>query len=210
MVESLPQIPEYRRHKLRNLMMALAIVIMNPGCMRLLHAVEIGSKLGDFHAMDASGGVQSSRLYPGKIVVLFFWSFKCPVSLAYADRMVEFQNKYRNRGVVLLGVAAAANESQEEIRANAANLKITAPILVDSDGELMDRLEATHTPSVYILDQNGVLRYKGAPDNNKMPEDKGRVSYMDDAVESLLDGRPINTPETQVFGCSIKRRRIRE
>jgi hypothetical protein len=61
-----------------------------------------------------------------------------------------------------------------------------------------------------ILDQNRILRYRGEPDNNKEPDDKGRVAYMDDAAESLHSGRPINAPETQVFGGSIKRRRIRE
>ncbi len=204
MARSPSQALKYRR------LMLLAILAAITACVQQLHGVEIGSRIGSYQTVDASGKFQSLQQYSGKIVVLFFWSFKCPVSLAYADRMAEFQNKYRNRGVVLLGVAAAANESQEEIRANAENLKVTIPILMDSEGELMDRLEATHTPSVFIVDQNGLLRYRGAPDNNKMPDDKGRASYMNDAVDSLLDGRPINTPETQVFGCSIKRRRIRE
>jgi peroxiredoxin len=179
-------------------------------CAQRIPALEVGARLDNFQATDVAGKTQSLKQYEGKIVVLFFWSFKCPVSLTYIDRMQALFDKYGNKGVVLLGVDSGINESQEEIRANASNLKITVPILLDTEGDLMDKLETTHTPSVFILDQKAILRYKGAPDNNKAQGEKGRISYMDDAVEALLSGRAISVAETPVFGCSIKRRRIRE
>jgi peroxiredoxin len=171
--------------------------------------VEIGSRVGDFQLQDADGKIQSLKSYSGRIVVLFFWSFKCPVSLVYADRMEALQYKYRDRGIVVLGVAAP-NETQEEIRANTANLKITVPVLLDSEGELVDKLGATHTPSVFILDEKSILRYKGAPDNNKLPGDKGRVTFMDDVIDALLAGSLVRTSETKTFGCNIKGRGFRE
>jgi hypothetical protein len=139
-------------------------------------------------------------------VSLFFWSFKCPISLAYTGRMEALQNKYRDRGVVVLGIAAAVNETPEEIRANTANLKITVPVLLDSEGELAGKLGATHTPCVFILDGKLVLQYKGAPDNNKLPGDKGRIAFVDNIIEALLEGNPVHISETKPFGCIIKRR----
>jgi alkyl hydroperoxide reductase subunit AhpC len=199
-----------RAYALKILAVLLVLGAAEAVCSQPLPAAEIGSKLDNFQMTDVSGKIQSLRQYEGKIVVLFFWSFKCPVSLTYVDRMEALRNKYGNQEVILLGVASGLNESQEEIRANASNLKIKVPILLDSDGDLMDKLGATHTPSVFILDQNAVLRYRGAPDNNRTPGEKGRVAYMDEAIESLLNGRAISVPETPVFGCSIKRRRIKE
>ena len=169
-------------------------------------AAEIGSKIANFEMQDAQGEVQSLQSRSGKIVVLFFWSFKCPAALAYAERMQALQDAYRDKGVVVLGVASAANESPREIRANAANLKVTIPILLDADGDLAAELGATHTPSAFVLDQKSLLRYRGAPDNNKPAGDKSRIAYLEEAINALLDGSTIRSPETKPFGCILKRR----
>ncbi len=167
-------------------------------------AIEVGSKIGDFQLTQVLGGDLSLQSHLGKVVVLIFWSFKCPVSLAYADRMEGLQKKYREQGVVVYAVCSGAGETPAEIRANLTNLGISIPVLLDSEGRLAEKLGATHTPAVYILDGNGVLRYRGAIDNNKKPGESGRVAYADDAIDSILKGRRVVTPETKPFGCAIK------
>jgi peroxiredoxin len=171
---------------------------------------EIGSKAANFQLLDAAGTTRSLQSYAGKIVVLFFWSFKCPISLVYHDRMEALQNKYGNKGVVLLGMDSASNETPAEILANTDNLKITIPILVDLEGSLAEKLGATHTPSVFVLDGNMILRYKGAFDNNRKAGEKGRAAYAEDAIDALLAGKPVLVPETRPFGCSIRLQDMRE
>lgn len=169
-------------------------------------STEIGEKISGFSMPDSSGKLHALSDYKGKILVLAFWSFKCPVSLAYNERLMELQKKYQAQGVVLLGIASNANESAEEIGRNASNLKISFPLLLDSDGSFAERLGAHHTPSILILDPNGVLRYRGAPDNNKIPGMSGRMAYAEEALESLLNGRPLQAPETKEFGCTIQKK----
>jgi peroxiredoxin len=169
-------------------------------------SAEIGERVSGFSMPDSSGKLHSLSDYRGKITVLAFWSFKCPVSLAYNERLMELQMKYRAQGIVLLGIASNANESAEELRRNAANLKISFPLLLDSDGSFAEKLGVHHTPSMLILDSGGVLRYRGAPDNNKIPGTGGRIAYAEEALESLLNGRPLQVPETKEFGCSIQKR----
>ena len=171
---------------------------------------EIGSEIGNFTLQDISGTAHSLQHYSGKIVILVFWSFKCPVSLAYDDRMKTLQDKYGDQKVVVLGVASAANESPAEIRANAANLNLEVPVLLDSEGDLAKELGASHTPSVFIIDSARALRYKGALDNNKKEREGGRTAYAEDAIDAILAGRPVPVPETKPFGCSIKMRGIKE
>jgi peroxiredoxin len=172
--------------------------------------IQIGTSVGKVQLQDVTGNIYSLQSYSGKIVILFFWSFKCPVSLAYGNRMEALQEKYGNRGVAVLAVASGANETPQEIRANTRYLNITVPVLLDAEGELAEKFGATHTPSVFLLDRKTVLRYRGAPDNNKSPEDKGRAAYIDEAIDALLDGRPVSVPETKPFGCNINRRRFNE
>jgi thiol-disulfide isomerase/thioredoxin len=158
-----------------------------------------------FALRDTAGGEHALARYAGRIVVLEFWSFKCPSSLAYRDRMAALYEKYRGRGVVFLAVASNRNESPEEIARNAANLKIPYPVLLDTEGIAAERLGAVRTPSIFILDAAGVLRYRGAPDNNKAPGQAGREPYAEEAIEALLAGRPVPRPQTDEFGCTIRR-----
>jgi peroxiredoxin len=168
-------------------------------------AFQAGEKVANFQLKDTTGKDYSLSQYAGSVVVLEFWSFKCPVSLAYRDRMEDLEKKYRPRGVVLLAVASNRNETPAEIARNAENLKMTYPVLLDTDGIVAERLGATHAPSVFIVDRSGVLRYRGAIDNNRTPGQGGRVAYAEDALDALLAGRPVQTPATREFGCTIRR-----
>lgn len=167
-------------------------------------AAEIGSSIPNFELPDTAGEIYNLRSFSRKVVAIVFWAYKCPVSLAYIDRIEELRRKYEVRGVGVLAVAAGANETAAEIRANAVNLKISVPVLLDSEGNVAEKLGATHSPSVFIIDGEGILRYKGAVDNNKRPGESGRISYVDDALDSILAGRKVIVPETRPFGCTLR------
>ncbi len=172
-------------------------------------SVDIGSKIIIPPSIPIVNGPQSLELRD-KSIALIFWSFKCPVALAYDGRINELQDKYGSRGVAVFGVTSAANETAAEIRANTANLNLKVPVMLDLDGSLAEILGATHTPSVFILDRNGILRYKGSLDNNKKAGENGRIAYAEDAMDAILAARAVAIPETRPFGCSIKRRGVKE
>jgi peroxiredoxin len=167
---------------------------------------ELGIKVAEFRLADTAGRIHSLSQYSGQIVVLSFWAFKCPVSLSYDERLGALQKKYKSAGVVVLAVDSNANETAAEIRANAANLKLPFPVLLDEDGSLAERLKATQTPSLFIIDGRGILRYRGSLDNNKKPGEGGRAAYAEMGLEDILANRPLSEPETRTIGCPIRRR----
>lgn len=187
---------------------ALSILILWVLNITDLWAIDIGSRLDNFRLSDVYGTEQSLQSYSGKIVAMVFWSFKCPTSLFYADRIQKLQDRYGSHGVVLLGVNSAPNEKASEIRANITNLNLTIPFLLDAESSLAERLGATHTPSVFIFDGNQYLRYEGALDNNRRIGESGRIAYVEEAIEALLQGRLIQVSQTKAFGCNIPRRGI--
>ena len=168
-------------------------------------SADIGDRVGDFRLTDVNGTSHALAGYSGKVVVLAFWSFKCPVALAYTDRLRSLQEKYAGRGVVILAIDSSANESVAEVKRNASNLGLSLPVLMDPDGAVAERLGATHTPQVFVLDHGGVVRYQGAIDNNKHPGDGGRVAHVEEALDALLAGGAVQIPETAPFGCTIRR-----
>jgi peroxiredoxin len=185
----------------RAALLILTAIALHP----CLAGAQIGEKAAGSHLTDSEGKLHALEDYEGKIVVLEFWSFKCPVSLAYDDRVAALLSRYGNRDVIVLGIASNKDESAVEVKRNAENLHLPFPVLMDPDGSVADRLGATHTPSIAILDGTGVLRYRGAIDNNKRDDERGRIPYAAEALEALLSGQPLPMAETKVFGCSIKR-----
>jgi peroxiredoxin len=178
--------------------------------MQSVYSADIGSMIDNFRLPDTAGTVHSLHAYSGKIVVLFFWSFKCPVSLFYNERLNGLRDKYKNNEVVVLGVDSAANETSSEILANIDNLKITTPILLDLEGNLAKKAGVTQTPSVFVIDGTRILRYRGALDNNRKEGEKGRIAYVENAIDALIAGRAVPASETRPFGCSIRRKEIGE
>ncbi len=181
---------------------ALALIALSsPGSV-------IGTKMENFQLADSAGMMRSLNDYRGKIVILCFWSFKCPVSLAYDKRLGELQQQYGPKGVVVLGIDSNSDETAEAIQKNAAGLNLGYPILLDSQGIVADRLGATHSPSVFILDREFVVRYEGMIDNGKRPGERDREAYAEQALDSILAGRQVTVEVTKGGGCSIKRQRF--
>jgi peroxiredoxin len=167
---------------------------------------EVGSRLDGFTLVDTSGKTHSLRDYQGKIVLLVFWSFKCPVMLSYDRRIQELSEQFRDRGVVVLAIDSNADETPEAIRKNAENLALGYPVLLDSDGILAQKLGATQAPSVFILDRDFVVRFAGVVDNGRKPGERGREAYAEDALEAIVSARQVAVPESKGAGCTIKRR----
>jgi peroxiredoxin len=166
---------------------------------------QIGTRVPPFKLTDSVGKPVSPDDFAGKIVVLEFWSFKCPVALAYDQRMATLHAKYRDQGVEFFAVASNKNESKAEIVRNAENLNLALPVWLDLDGGAAEICGATHTPSVVVLDRTGIMRYRGAIDNNKQVNEQGHIAYLEDALKNLIANRPVDPAETKVFGCSLKR-----
>jgi peroxiredoxin len=175
------------------------------GAVALPAGEQIGAQAPTFRLTDTDGRVHTSGDYAGKLLVLEFWSFKCPPASSYDDRIKALDSKYRSQGVVILAVSSNKNESAAETRLNRENRQFPYPVLMDPDGTLAEELGATHTPSVVVLDRSGVIRYRGAIDNSKLPGEKDRVPYAENALDALIAGKPVPVPESRMSGCSIKR-----
>jgi hypothetical protein len=58
---------------------------------------------------------------------------------------------------------------------------------------------------VFVLDQKGILRYRGAVDDVSFRRREATQFFLRDAVEALLNGQPLLLSETPAYGCAIVR-----
>ena len=58
-------------------------------------------------------------------------------------------------------------------------------------------------PIVFVLDGEGTLRYRGAPDADH-DDPSQEASWLRSALDALLEGKDPNPAATTPVGCSIK------
>ena len=62
-------------------------------------------------------------------------------------------------------------------------------------------------PEFTVIDPTGKLIYMGAIDDKPSPDPdtlKGAHNYVSEALEEAMSGKPVTTPVTRSYGCSVK------
>ncbi len=167
-------------------------------------ALTIGDAAPEFELKDLSGQPHSLSSYRGKPTIVAFISARCPISNLYKDRIKAVAEDYSKRGVNFVAINSSADETVEYVRAHAEENKLGFTILKDTGNVIADAYAAERTPKVYVVDAEGVLRYRGRIDNSQ----NLRLVKQNDlrvALDELLAGKTVTTADTQAMGCVIKR-----
>jgi peroxiredoxin len=164
----------------------------------------IGKAAPDFTLTDLKGQNHSLRDYRGKIVALGFISTNCPISNDYNARMRAIAEDYGKQNAVFLGINSNFNEPVTEIKAHAAKNNLPFTILKDEGNKVADAYGAQRTPEIFLIDNEGIVRYHGRIDNSR---EVRRVNRQDlrAALNELIEGKAVSVTEGKAFGCPIKR-----
>lgn len=157
----------------------------------------------DFELPDLQGVPHKLSDYRGKIVIVNFWSAECPHS-ERTDRLLMARLVQWAADVEMLSIAANQNESLQMLE-EAAKTRRLPTVLIDAKHIVADLYQAQATPHVFVLDREGILRYRGAVDNVTFRQRKATRFFLEEAVEALLDGRLPELTEMPAYGCTIVR-----
>ena len=83
-------------------LISLIIILLFAGCNRKVDAQQ---NAPDFTLPDLSGNMVSLKEYRGKIILLDFWATWCPPCRRSIPELAEIQKKYKDYGVVILGIS---------------------------------------------------------------------------------------------------------
>ena len=165
--------------------------------------VQIGTKLDDisFKSLTEETYHLNDLLNQGPVVFVFL-STECPVAQRYAMRLKRLYSKYLDRQVTVFGVYSNENDSIDDVKNYLIKAEYPFPIIKDSDGRLARHLNATMTPQAHLIDRSGVLRYRGAIDDNRYVT-RVKHEYLIDALTAVISGKRVSIEETPAFGCTI-------
>jgi len=157
----------------------------------------------DFELPDLEGRVHHLMDYRGKIVIVNFWSSECPHSERTDKIIVSMFGQWRE-DAVMLSIAANRNESLEVVKKTAAARRLPK-VLIDADHSVADLYDAQTTPHTFVIDREGILRYRGAVDDGTFRRRIPSRFFIKEAVNALLAGRRPPVEESPAYGCAIVR-----
>jgi len=156
--------------------------------------------------------VSLSEYIDAKGFIVIFTCNHCPYSVAYEDRIIALDKKYKGLGYPVIAInpndpKINEDDSFDKMKIRAKEKQFTFPYLIDEDQLIFPQYGATKTPHVYVLektDKGNRVAYIGAIDDNSNEPELVKEKYVENAVDALLKGVQPEVTETKAIGCSIK------
>jgi mono/diheme cytochrome c family protein/peroxiredoxin len=163
----------------------------------------VGRRIAACSFQDIAGTAhQLDALRRNGPVVLVVLSTECPMAQRYTQRLIRLYEEFHPRGVEFVAIYPNDNESHEGLIEHQQKAQFPFPIVRDTRAYLAQRLGATMTPQAFVVDQAGILRYRGGIDDNRY-EDRVKQHFLNDALTSLVKGEPVAVTEGKSLGCTI-------
>ena len=151
----------------------------------------------------------------GKVVLVDFWTYTCINWLRTLAYVRAWSEKYRDRGLVVVGVHTPEFHFERDIdnvRRAAKDLRVEYPIALDSDYAVWRAFSNHYWPAVYIADAQGRIRHHQFGEGRyeecerviqQLLRDAGNegvgdnlVSVAADGFEAQADWTNLGSPET--------------
>jgi len=171
---------------------------------------QIGDVASDFNLLSVTGdSVSLSSFDDANGYIVVFTCNHCPYAIMYEDRLNALHAKYEPQGFPVVAInpndpAVKPIDSYDNMIARADEKNFQFHYLFDDGQEVFPIYGATKTPHVYLLDDNKVVRYIGAIDDNPRNADDVSERYVENAIEAIKAGNDPNPLTTKAIGCSIK------
>ena len=165
--------------------------------------MELNQPAPDFELPDLQGNHHKLSDYRGKVVIINFWSCECPHAERTDNLILKWLKKW-GRDVELLPIAANQNESAQSVE-EASRSRSLPRVLIDAEHFVADLYEAVTTPHVFVVDGDGIQRYRGAVDDVTFRQRTATRFFLKETVDALLEGHLPTLTETPAYGCTIVR-----
>jgi cytochrome c biogenesis protein CcdA/thiol-disulfide isomerase/thioredoxin len=153
----------------------------------------------------------------GHVVLIDFWTYSCINCLRALPYVEAWARKYRDQGLIVIGVHApefALERSVDNVRAAVKRLGIDFPVAIDNDYAIWRGFHNEYWPAHYFIDTNGNIRHhhfgEGNYDESELVIQEllratghhdvasGTVSVSGSGIETAADVTGVQSPETYI------------
>ena len=99
----------------------------------------------------------------GQVVLIDFWTYTCINCIRTLPYLIEWNEKYADKGLTIVGVHAPEFEFEkvtENVIEASAELGVVWPVAQDNDFRTWRSYNNRYWPAKYLIDANGLVRYR--------------------------------------------------
>jgi len=120
----------------------------------------------------------------GKVVLVDFWTYSCINCIRTLPYLVDWNQKYSDKGLVIVGVHSPEFEFEKNIdnvKQAVTRFGIEYPVLLDNDHGTWNAFQNSYWPRKYLVDSDGYIRH----------DHIGEGGYVEteNAIKNLLSER---------------------
>jgi thiol-disulfide isomerase/thioredoxin len=120
----------------------------------------------------------------GKVVLVDFWTYSCINCIRTLPYLVDWNQKYSDKGLVIVGIHSPEFEFEKNIdnvKQAVARFGIKYPVLLDNDHGTWNAYQNSYWPRKYLVDSEGYIRYDHIGE--------GGYAETENAIRNLLTER---------------------
>jgi thiol-disulfide isomerase/thioredoxin len=124
----------------------------------------------------------------GKVVLVDFWTYSCINCIRTLPYLVDWNEKYADKGLIIVGVHSPEFEFEKNIdnvKAAVQKYGIKYPVIQDNDKGTWDAYQNRYWPRKYLVDNEGYIRYDHIGE--------GGYAETEKVIRSLLAERAAQT-----------------
>ena len=172
----------------------------------------LGTKAPTFELPDTVSGnpLSLDKLKGENGTVIMFICNHCPFVKHVNPELVRLARDYQDKGIGFIAISSNDVENYpqdhpDKMRETAAREGYPFPYLYDASQAVARNYKAACTPDFYLFGPELKLKYRGQLDSSR-PGNEIPVTGEDlrNALECLLDGRPVPPEQKPSLGCNIK------
>jgi peroxiredoxin len=174
--------------------------------------LELGTRAPHFELRDSiTRSVYSLNQLKGErgTIVMFICNH-CPFVKHVNEEIVRLANDYRILGFGFIAISsndvkAYPQDHPDEMFKAARKLNYPFPYLYDETQEVARSYDASCTPDFFVFDESLLLVYRGQLDDSR-PKNGIPTSgrSIREALDALLNNRPVPSAQKPSIGCNIK------
>jgi len=151
-----------RNRRVLNLILILFCLMLISACRAIDDGKVLTGPAPNFKLEDISGKALSLEDVKGKIVLVDFWATWCGPCVMSIPELVDLQEKYKSKGVVVVGITVDDDKvSKGELLAFKKKMRINYPILRANNKVYEDyfgRTSGFSIPTLFVIDREGKVR----------------------------------------------------
>jgi cytochrome c biogenesis protein CcmG/thiol:disulfide interchange protein DsbE len=125
----------------------------------------------DFSLSDLDGKMRSMKDFKGEVLIVNFWATWCPPCLEEVHKLNDIYDRYRRRGVQVIGIALD-KDSLELVAPFVKENKISYPVLMGNQQAINNLKNFKGVPTTLLFDGEGKIqnRFDGSFEQEQMEE----------------------------------------